>query len=129
MYKLCITLYTDNVFSLIQNNWIMQHRGEIIEKAVRESGFPIAELARRMKKSRRTIYNLFENPHLSIEEVLQIGKIIHHDFNSVFTEVSKNVSIVGEPEVPYGDSAAYWKDRYIALLEKYNALLERVKQG
>jgi hypothetical protein len=107
----------------------MQHRGEIIEKAVRESGFPIAELARRMKKSRRTIYNLFENPHLSIEEVLQIGKIIHHDFNSVFTEVSKNVSMVGEPEVPYGDSAAYWKDRYIALLEKYNALLERVKQG
>ena len=129
MYKLCITLYTDNVFSLIQNNWIMQHRGEIIEKAVRESGFPIAELARRMKKSRRTIYNLFENPHLSMEEILQIGKIIHHDFNSVFTEVSKYVSIVGEPEVPYGDSAAYWKDRYIALLEKYNALLERVKQG
>ncbi len=106
----------------------MQHRGEIIEKAVRESGFPIAELARRMKKSRRTIYNLFENPHVSIDEVLQIGKIIHCDFNYMFTEVSKNISIVEETEYAYGESAAYWKDKYIALLEKYNTLLERVNK-
>jgi len=31
---------------------------------------------------------------------------------------------VEEPVTPYGDPAAYWKDKYIALLEKYNALLE-----
>jgi hypothetical protein len=36
----------------------MQHRREKVEKAVRESGFPITELARRRKKSRRHIYNL-----------------------------------------------------------------------
>lgn len=106
----------------------MQHRGEIIEKAVRESGFPISELARRMKKSRRTIYNLFENPHVSIEEVLQIGKIIHYDFSHLFTEVSKSISRVEEFDEPYGETAAYWKDKYIALLEKYNALLERVNK-
>ena len=106
----------------------MQHRGEIIEKAVRESGFPIAELARRMKKSRRTIYNLFENPHVSIEEVLQIGKILHHDFSDLFTDVSNSVNIVEEPAVHYGETAAYWKDKYIALLERYNALLEKVKE-
>jgi plasmid maintenance system antidote protein VapI len=106
----------------------MQHRGEIIEKAVRESGFPIAELARRMKKSRRTIYNLFENPHVSIDEVLQIGKIIHCDFSDMFTEVSKNISIVEEPKAEYGETVAYWKDKYIELLEKYNTLLERVNK-
>lgn len=49
----------------------MQHKGEVVEKAVRESGFPIAELARRMKKSRRHIYNMFENPNLSLEEILK----------------------------------------------------------
>jgi hypothetical protein len=27
---------------------------------------------------------------------------------------------------PYGNSANYWKDKYIALLEKYNALLEKM---
>ena len=104
----------------------MQHRGGIVEKAVRESGFPIAELARRMKKSRRHIYNLFENPNLSLDEILQIGKIIHYDFSELFTDVSKSKSLVEEPAAIYGDSAAYWKDKYIALLEKYNALLERV---
>jgi plasmid maintenance system antidote protein VapI len=106
----------------------MQHRGEIIEKAVRESGFPIAELARRMKKSRRTIYNLFENPHVSIDEVLQIGKIIHCDFSDMFTEVSNKSFIVEEPEAEYGETVAYWKDKYIELLEKYNTLLERVNK-
>jgi hypothetical protein len=55
----------------------MQHRGEIVEKAVRESGFPIAELARRRKKSRRHIYNLFETPILSLDKILQIGEIIN----------------------------------------------------
>lgn len=103
---------------------MMRHRGEMVEKAVRESGFPIAELARRMKKSRRHIYNLFENPHLSLDEILQIGKIIHIDFSDLFTEVSKTKGLVEEPVTPYGDPAAYWKDKYIALLEKYNALLE-----
>jgi hypothetical protein len=105
----------------------MQHRGEIVEKAVRESGFQISELARRMKKSRRHIYNLFENPHLSLDEILQIGKIIHYDFSTIFTEVSKIKTSIEEPAGPYGDSATYWKDKYIALLEKYNALLEKEK--
>jgi lambda repressor-like predicted transcriptional regulator len=106
----------------------MQHRGEIIEKAVRESGFPIAELARRMKKSRRTLYNMFENPYIPIEEVLQIGKIIHYDFSDLFTDMSKTANMVEEPNAHYGDSSNYWKDKYIALLEKYNALLEKVKE-
>lgn len=104
----------------------MQHRGEIVEKAIRESGFPIAELARRLKKSRRHIYNLFDNPNLSLDEVIQIGKIIHFDFGAHFTELRNTKVVIDEPNPEYGDSAAYWKDKYIKLLEKYNALLERV---
>lgn len=103
----------------------MQHRGELVEKAVRESGFPIAELARRMKKSRRHIYNLFENPYLSLDEILQIGKIIHYDFSELFTDMRKSKELIENSEMPYGNSANYWKDKYIALLEKYNALLEK----
>ena len=102
----------------------MQHRGEIVEKAVRASGFPIAELARRMKKSRRHIYNIFENPNLSLDEMLQIGKIIHHDFSAVFTALPKKESLWQDEAATYENSAAYWKDKYIALLEKYNSLLE-----
>ena len=97
---------------------------------MRESGFPITELARRMKKSRRHIYNLFENPHLSLDEILQIGKIIHIDFSDLFTDVSKTKSLIEDLVTPYGDSETYWKDKYIALLEKYNELLEgRLRSG
>ena len=104
----------------------MIHRGEVVEKAVRKSGFPIAELARRLNKSRRTIYNIFENPHLSMDEIIQIGKIIHYDFEEDFTELRNAKDAIGEPNPEYGESATYWKDKYIKLLEKYNALLERV---
>jgi plasmid maintenance system antidote protein VapI len=101
----------------------------IVEKSVRESGFPITELARRMKKSRRHIYNLFENPHLSLDEILQIGKIIHYDFSELFTEVSNKKSLVEDSNAAYGDIDNYWKNKYLVLLEKYNELLEKIVQS
>ena len=104
----------------------MQHRGEIVEKVVRESGIPLAEVARRLKKSRRHIYNMFENPHLSLDEILQIRKIIHYDFGKYFTELRNHRDLIREPKPEYGESATYWKNKYITLLEKYNVLLERV---
>jgi plasmid maintenance system antidote protein VapI len=103
----------------------MQHRGEMVEKAVRESGFPIAELARRLNKSRRHVYNIFENPQVSMDEILQIGKIIHYDFSELFTQLRKSETTALEDQTEYRNSATFWKDKYIALLEKYNELLER----
>ena len=54
---------------------VMLHRGEIIEKAIRESGYSITTVAQRLGKSRRWMYLLFENTAVSIELILQIGKI------------------------------------------------------
>jgi hypothetical protein len=102
----------------------MKHRGEIVEKAVRESGFPIAELARRRKKSRRHIYNLFENHQFSFDEIFQIVKIIHVDFSKLFTEVSNKNEFVEEPATAYEDLEPCWKEKYNVLLEKHNTLLE-----
>ena len=60
----------------------MQHRGEIIKEAIYKSGYPITELAKRMGKSRRWVYLLFENPTVSIDIILQIGIIIHYNFSN-----------------------------------------------
>lgn len=108
----------------------MTHRGEIIENAVRKSGMTITLVAKRMGKSRRHLYNIFESPNVSIDVVLQIGKIIHHDFTSEIFEVKKiqvddqvvneNHDNIYQLEKP----ASYWKDKYLNLLEKYNRLLE-----
>ena len=105
----------------------MQHRGEIIKAAVYRSGFPITELAKRLGKSRRWIYLMFENNSVSLDLVLQIGKIIHFDFAPEIKELGINqktsdhsiLKIENEQE-----SVEYWKNKYLKLLEEYNDLLK-----
>lgn len=98
----------------------MQHRGEIIKKAVYQSGFPITELAKRLNKSRRWIYLLFENNNVSLDLVLKIGTIIHYDFSNEINELKSN-SLITEKE----ENAEYWKNKYLKLLEEYNELLKK----
>lgn len=96
----------------------MQHRGEIVEQAVRQSGYSLTKLTHRLGKSRRWIYHAFENPILSIDVILEISKIIHHDFSDEIIELKRYNSLSIEP-------TDYWKNKYLDLLEKYNALLEK----
>ena len=112
----------------------MVHRGEIVEQAVRQSGIAISEVAKRMKKSRRHLYNLFENPNVPIETILQISKIIRKDISAYLPNKSNENHLL-ENEIneinrkyPAEENAEYWKNKYLLLLEKYNALLEK-KQG
>jgi len=106
----------------------MQHKGEIVEKAVRQSGLPLTQLAKRMGKSRRWLYNAFDNPSLSIEHILRIGSIIHYNFANDIHDLQRFLNLE-EPiseENNYAiraESAEYWKNKYLTLLEKYNGLL------
>lgn len=112
----------------------MIHRGETVEKAVRESGYSITKLAKRMGKSRRHIYNVFENPQVPIETVLEIGRIIHYDFSDILPQGGFYISpdshnISSDNKGAYGpneQSVEYWKNKYLILLEKYNAVLEKM---
>lgn len=53
---------------------IMQHRGEILKEAIYKSGIPITELVKRLGKSRRWMYLMYNNSTVSLDLVLQIGK-------------------------------------------------------
>jgi hypothetical protein len=103
----------------------MQHRGEIIKEAVYKSGYPITELAKRMGKSRRWVYLLFENPTVSIDIIIQIGALIHYDFANDFEIIKPHV--VNEIDLSYTREEDYWKNKYLKLLEEYNELLKKVK--
>jgi predicted transcriptional regulator len=113
----------------------MQHKGEIIEKAVRESGFSITRLANRMGKSRRWVYQIFESRTVPVDYILAIGKIIHHDFTEDIKElktykVSMAKQMMNEPNQAFGndkEEVEYWKNKYLAVLEKYNDLLISLK--
>lgn len=108
---------------------LMKHRGEIIEKAVRDSGISITEIARRLNKSRQWVYNLFENPIVSIEVASEIGKIIHYDFTLEIDPRSKDahpiISSEDRKEYVKSGSADYWKTKYYTLLEEHMELLKR----
>jgi len=110
----------------------MEHRGEIVEKAIRQSGYPITKLAKKIGKTARWMYYQFENNNMSIDYILQIGECIHYDFSNDIKELKKyNVSnnnvLVNKPETTYfkkQDTVDYWKDKYLVLLEQYNLVLE-----
>lgn len=118
MYLKCILFY-----DLAPTFVIMRHKGEIVEKAVRQSGIPLTKLVKRLGKSRKWIYNAFENPQLSIDYILEIGNAIHYDFTNEIKELSSNPNLVSEPKPTYQD-AEYWKNKYLHLLEEYKTLLE-----
>ncbi len=107
----------------------MVHRGEIIKKAVDESGYSVTALANRLKKSRRWMYYIFDKPNVSIDIVIEIGKIIHHDFSQdikLYSPASTATQYANESRVfnSITDESLYWKEMYYNLLEKYNTLLE-----
>jgi predicted transcriptional regulator len=106
----------------------MQHRGEILKEAIYKSGVPITELAKRMGKSRRWMYLMFENSNVSLDIVLQVGRLIHHDFTDEIKEINAASIVINEPPTAYekeASNADYWKDKYLKLLEEYNLLLKQ----
>lgn len=108
----------------------MQHRGEIIKEAVYKSGYPITELAKRLGKSRRWMYLMFENSNVSLDLILQIGKIIHYDFTEEIKEFNPHQNTFNEPVTDFTKEelqSEYWKNKYLKLLEEYNELLKKRK--
>ncbi len=108
---------------------MMQHRGEILETAIRQSGVPITRIVKKLSKSRRWLYNQFTRQDVSLDVFLEIGKLIHHDFSHDLNEFKPNARrsylIEDANDNEYGNQTAqYWKDKYMHLLEEYNELLK-----
>ena len=107
----------------------MVHRGEIVERVVRSSGIPLTRMAAKMNKSRRWIYNAFETPDLSLDLVLEFGKILHYDFSQDIPQIVNTKSIVTDHPITYGeDNAEYWKEKYYQLLEEHTKLLKTISK-
>ena len=108
---------------------MMQHRGEILETAIRQSGVPITRIVKKLSKSRRWLYNQFTRQDVSLDVFLEIGKLIHHNFSQDLNEFKPNARlshlIEDANDNEYGNQTAqYWKDKYMHLLEEYNELLK-----
>jgi predicted transcriptional regulator len=107
------------------------HDGEIIELAVRRDKISISELSRKLKVSRKSIYNWFKKENLSLEVINKIGDVLNHDFMKDLPEKYDELNIElrklkneSMPNLGYDPNLAlYWKTKYINLLEDYTNLL------
>ncbi len=119
-------MYVNKVTRKSAHFYHMIHRGEIVERVVRDSGIPLTKVAKKMGKSRRWIYNVFEMPDLSLDLVLEFGKILHYDFSDEIPQIANRTSIINDRDIPYGvNKVEYWKNKYYRLLEEYNELLKK----
>lgn len=109
----------------------MQHRGEIVKKAVHQSGYSVTKLAQKLGKSRRWMYQMFENNNVSLEVIIKIGTIINYDFSSEIPMLKNSFKEV--PTHSYNNlpenTVDYWKNKYLVLLEEYNQLLKSLDQA
>jgi hypothetical protein len=92
------------------------HRGQALKKAVYESGIKIAVLARKIEKSRRFIYLIFDNKDVPLHLMRSVCEAIKHPFTRDMFEDKLEL----EEELPKD----YWKDKYLKLLEEHNSLLK-----
>lgn len=107
----------------------MLHRGEILEKVIRESGYSITTISQKLGKSRRWMYFLFENPNVPIEVILQIGKIIYHDFSIEFPNLLAGNFVVNETSKNYEIADVnYWKDKYYALVDEHLLVVKQLRE-
>ena len=53
-----------------------EKRVEIVVKAVHQNGYPLTKLVSRLGKSRKWIYNAFENAQIPLNHILQSGSIL-----------------------------------------------------
>jgi AraC-like DNA-binding protein len=95
----------------------MIHRGEIVEKIVRKSGYSLAKISAHLDISRNTLYNRFKEANLNYQFISAVGKLIHHDFTIAFPEMKEDFSLESQNPISKVES------KYTRLLEKYNKLL------
>ena len=103
------------------------HRGQVLKKAVKESGIPVTTLIRRVHYSRTSYYNHIDNKDLSLDIIAQYGKALGIDFSVNFPQLKHVENFINKTPLNIEDAISeinYWKDKYYELLEKYNFSIE-----
>lgn len=101
-----------------------QHLGEVLEKAIRQSGYPITKIAKQIGYTRQHMYNLFHQQKIDLRLFDEIGKIIHVDFSENIKQYRKFNTFHSESESTILASENIYKEKYLSLLEEHKELLK-----
>lgn len=109
---------------------IKKHRGKIVQKTIIKLGLKIKEVAKQLGVSRGTLYNYFAQADLDDYVLLELGRILRHDFTVTFPELIPLKKELEEKEGfdVYGrrttEELSEIQRKYYKLLEKHNFLLK-----
>ena len=73
----------------------IKHKGQTVERIVRQNGYTLTRLAKRLNISRNTLYNKFNNPNLSFDFIMKVGEVISYDFSLDFPEMKREPKEIG----------------------------------
>lgn len=116
--------------------YMEQHKGKILEEAIKKSGYQMKGLAERLGIARNTLYTKMKEAELDDAFIMKVSSIIHYDFSIDFPHLSKcDVSYNNGEEVQgmYKNPGSKNPDfiqlqelnrKYLRLLEGYNKLLK-----
>jgi hypothetical protein len=128
-----IYLYTSvNFFTFLRTKGRNIHRGALLEAAVKASGISVTQIVKKMGISRGTYYNHKNDPHLSLDQLYQYGKVLKHDFSADLPQIRELELEEGDPGYNQPSTIEeameqrdYWREKYYQLMEKYHALLTK----
>lgn len=125
---------------------MQQHKGKIVEDAIKRSGFRMKALAKNLGIARNTLYTRLKEADIKEGFIIEIGKIIHYDFTHDFPDIyekNKNINNHSSPHYKTKESGSKLihessniiKDpdfiklealnkKYLKLMEDYNKLLK-----
>lgn len=122
-----------------------QHKGKIVENAIKKSGFRMKALAKKLGIARNTLYTRLKEADIKETFIIEIGKIIHYDFSNDFPGIYERNEPKDNTESrdydpkedrhKYFDESAVIRDPYflqlqalskksLKLMEDYNKLLK-----
>ena len=79
------------------------HIGHVIEQVYKKSKIGGVELAELLHCSRSTVYHIFKSETIQTDMLLNLCKILRHDFFAHYSRLLKddNPNMVNEPEATY----------------------------
>lgn len=96
----------------------MKHKGEIVDVAIRRSGYPITKVAQWLRISRGTLYKRFKERELSDEFILHVGKAINYDFSIDLPELEEDTRFIETLKKKRTNSEVIISTRSLVKLEK-----------
>jgi hypothetical protein len=104
------------------------HRGRTVEKIIKDQGYLVSKLAKKLNISRNTLYNRFADPQLDYALIMQIGQMIYYDFSVEFPEIWQETNLMTENPLltlqkEEISTIGQINKKYIRLLEAYSKLL------